>query len=62
MVLVVEGTTEKLRQEISSIKEKAKKDYRENKWVSKKKISNSNSERKSTWPRRVRGFLKIKFV
>ena len=33
MVLEVEGITKKLRQEISSIKNKAKKDYRENKEV-----------------------------
>ena len=46
MVLEVEATTEKLRKEISSIKNKAKKDYIENKWVTKKKKkSNSNKLR-----------------
>jgi len=51
VVLEVEGITEKLRQEISSIKNKAKKDYRENKWVTKK-YSNSN----------MSFFLELKFV
>lgn len=33
--MVLEGTTEKLIQEMSLIKNKAKKDYIENKWVRK---------------------------
>ena len=45
MVLEVEGTTEKLRQEISSIENKAKKDYRENKRVTKKILIRIGRER-----------------
>ena len=41
MVLEVEGTKKKLRQEISSIKNEAKKDYRENKEVLIMQVSTS---------------------